>query len=73
MPPRNGVNIPQTKKMWIGFKKKFADKYHEPDITHNLSAVQTVYHSANSVVPTGVITCALDKMTMAAAADQSHV
>ena len=73
VPENNGRKILQTKKTWIVLKEFFADKYHKINLTQKLSAGQTGYHSANSVVPTGVIASLLNNLTFSTTVEQSHL
>ena len=51
----------------------FADKYHDLNLTQNLSEGQTGYHSVSAVVPTRDITSKFDNPTMAVTAEQIHI
>ena len=62
-----------NQKMWIGFKKFFANEYHDLNLTQNLSVVHRGYHSVNAVVPTGDIVSTLDNLAADATEEQSHV
>ena len=61
----------RTNMDWVQYF--FTDEYHDLKLTHNMSAGQTGYHTANSVVPTGDTTSTLDKLEMDATTDQNHV
>ena len=65
--------IPANKKTWIGFKKFFADKYHNFKLTQSLRAGQTGYNSTNNVVQTGDIPSLLDNLAITATLDQRHM
>ena len=50
--------------MWIGFNKSLAEKHHYLKLTHKLNVRQMRYHRANSVVQTGYIDYAHEKLSM---------
>ena len=68
----NWIENPTNEQMCIGFKKLFAEKYHDLKLVQTLGKGQTGYHSTNSVVPTGYTASALNNLKMAATSDQSH-
>ena len=51
----------------------FADKYHDLNISQNLSVGQTRYHSANDVVSIMGIASALDNLTLYATLEHIHM
>ena len=62
-----------NEQIWIGFKKFFADEYHDLKITHKLSTGQTGYHNGNDMVLTRDMSSVLDNLTTDATADQIQV
>ena len=71
MPARNGENS-ANKKTCIGFKKFFADKYHNLKLNQKLSAGNMGCHSKNTAVLTRDIASVLANLAMTATMDQRH-
>ena len=72
MPARNGGKIPQLKNCGLD-SRKIADDYPDLNLTQNMSAGNTGYHSVNGLVPNRDIASNMGNVKMNATIDQIHV